>query len=174
VSSDKIEHQQSRARSLGSVDAWAMTMTRAHTPSTSGPRRYRYLRHSLPVRVMHWVNVIALLVLLMSGLQIFNAHPALYWGKSSYTGRPPVLQMHAEQTADGREVGVTEIFGRSIRTTGVFGLSKDSDGALAERGFPSLNGTGVPSVARFSITCVFGIRPARRQNTITSYRRSPT
>jgi thiosulfate reductase cytochrome b subunit len=25
----------------------------------------------------------------MSGLQIFNAHPALYWGHSSYTGEPP-------------------------------------------------------------------------------------
>jgi cytochrome b subunit of formate dehydrogenase len=38
---------------------------------------------------MHWLNVIALTILLMSGLAIFNAHPALYWGKSSYTaGRP--------------------------------------------------------------------------------------
>jgi thiosulfate reductase cytochrome b subunit len=86
---------------------------------------------------MHWVNVLALLVLLMSGLQIFNAHPALYWGKSSYTGRPPVLQMLAEQTADGRDIGVTQVLGRTIHTTGLFGLSKDTDGELAERGFPS-------------------------------------
>jgi Ni/Fe-hydrogenase b-type cytochrome subunit len=40
-------------------------------------------RHRLPVRIMHWVNVLCLVVLLGSGLQIFNAHPALYWGADS-------------------------------------------------------------------------------------------
>src|SRR5512146_3295304 len=49
-----------------------------------------YRRHTLAVRVMHWINVVAVVVLLMSGLQIFNAHPALYWGKSSYTGAGPL------------------------------------------------------------------------------------
>jgi thiosulfate reductase cytochrome b subunit len=96
-----------------------------------------YLRHSFPVRMMHWVNAFALLLLLMSGLQIFNAHPALYWGKSSYSGRPPLLVVRAEQTAGGRLVGVTELWGRELRTTGVLGLSSDASGALRERGFPS-------------------------------------
>jgi thiosulfate reductase cytochrome b subunit len=50
-------------------------------------------RHPLTVRVTHWVNVVAVFVLLMSGLQIFNAHPALYWGESSYTGAPPLLAL---------------------------------------------------------------------------------
>ncbi|HUR90526.1 MAG TPA: cytochrome b/b6 domain-containing protein [Ramlibacter sp.] len=40
-------------------------------------------RHRLPVRVMHWINVICIVILLGSGLQIFNAHPALYWGHDS-------------------------------------------------------------------------------------------
>jgi thiosulfate reductase cytochrome b subunit len=40
-------------------------------------------RHRLPVRIMHWVNVLCLVILLGSGLQIFNAHPALYWGHDS-------------------------------------------------------------------------------------------
>ena len=109
-------------------------MTVAHQAST--PRRYQYVRHSVPVRVMHWVNVVALLMLLMSGLQIFNAHPALYWGKSSYTGHRPVLQMYSLQAADGRDIGITQLFGRTFRTTGVFGLSEDAGGAT-ERGFPS-------------------------------------
>jgi thiosulfate reductase cytochrome b subunit len=52
-----------------------------------------YRRHSLPVRIMHWINVLAVLVLLMSGLQIFNAHPALYWGQSSYTGAGPLFAL---------------------------------------------------------------------------------
>lgn len=49
-----------------------------------------YRRHSLAVRIMHWVNVVAVIVLVMSGLQIFNAHPSLYWGRSSYTGAGPI------------------------------------------------------------------------------------
>jgi thiosulfate reductase cytochrome b subunit len=37
-------------------------------------------RHGLVTRITHWINVVALVIMLMSGLQIFNAHPALYWG----------------------------------------------------------------------------------------------
>ena len=40
-------------------------------------------RHRTPVRVMHWINVLCIVILLGSGLQIFNAHPALYWGNDS-------------------------------------------------------------------------------------------
>ncbi|MEJ1965375.1 MAG: cytochrome b/b6 domain-containing protein [Gammaproteobacteria bacterium] len=103
----------------------------------TGDSSYRYLRHPLAVRVMHWLNVLALLLLLMSGLQIFNAHPALYWGKSSYTGRPPVLQMDAATAADGSSVGVTDVLGHRLHTTGVLGLSRGPDGDLEDRGFPS-------------------------------------
>jgi cytochrome b subunit of formate dehydrogenase len=35
---------------------------------------------------MHWINVTAIVILLMSGLQIFNAHPALYRGKACGPG----------------------------------------------------------------------------------------
>ncbi|HYK25285.1 MAG TPA: cytochrome b/b6 domain-containing protein, partial [Steroidobacteraceae bacterium] len=45
-------------------------------------------RHPLPVRVWHWINVLCLLVLIPSGLQILNAHPALYWGNASTFGTP--------------------------------------------------------------------------------------
>jgi len=97
---------------------------------------YLYYRHALPVRIMHWVNVVALTILLMSGLQIFNAHPALYWGKSSYTGAPPLMEMRTLQKPDGAVVGVTRVFGREFDTTGLFGLSNERNGALAARGFP--------------------------------------
>jgi thiosulfate reductase cytochrome b subunit len=43
----------------------------------------RIYRHRLWVRITHWINAICMTVLLMSGLQIFNAHPALYWGDAS-------------------------------------------------------------------------------------------
>jgi thiosulfate reductase cytochrome b subunit len=51
-----------------------------------------YQRHTLPIRLTHWINVLALTLLLMSGLQIFNAHPSLYWGHSSYTAAGPLLE----------------------------------------------------------------------------------
>jgi thiosulfate reductase cytochrome b subunit len=54
---------------------------------------YLYRRHSLLVRITHWINAIALTALLMSGLQIFNEHPALYWGKSSYSGEPAMFEV---------------------------------------------------------------------------------
>jgi thiosulfate reductase cytochrome b subunit len=103
----------------------------------SPARSYLYYRHSLPVRLMHWTNVVALTILLMSGLQIFNAHPALYWaGKSSYTGKPPVLEIGVKQGGEAGYVGYTRIFGREFDTTGVLGLSKSADGRLTARGFP--------------------------------------
>jgi Ni,Fe-hydrogenase I cytochrome b subunit len=49
----------------------------------AGRRRSWIFRHSAIVRVTHWINFLCLAVLLMSGLQIFNAHPALYWGQAS-------------------------------------------------------------------------------------------
>jgi len=45
-------------------------------------------RHPLPVRVWHWLNVLCVIVLIPSGLQILNAHPALYWGKASSFAHP--------------------------------------------------------------------------------------
>ena len=57
-----------------------------------------YYRHRLPVRIMHWINVVAITILFMSGLNIFEAHPALYWGHTSYSGHPPWLSIGARET----------------------------------------------------------------------------
>ena len=101
-----------------------------------GPGRGYIERHSLVVRITHWVNVLCLLVLLMSGLQIFNAHPALYWGNISNFD-DPILRMGASREPDGTMFGVTEIFDREFVTTGVLGFSKVSEDRYATRGFPS-------------------------------------
>ncbi|MGH6612231.1 MAG: cytochrome b/b6 domain-containing protein [Burkholderiaceae bacterium] len=98
---------------------------------------YLYYRHTLPVRVMHWINFIALTILFMSGLHIFNAHPALYWGDSSYSGRPPLLEIGSRQTASGELVGVTTVFGREFDTTGVLGVSTYSNGQPNQHAFPA-------------------------------------
>jgi thiosulfate reductase cytochrome b subunit len=90
-------------------------------------------RHSLLVRVTHWINVLCLTLLLMSGLQIFNAHPALYWGRASDFAKP-ILAI-TQRDKDGGEFGATEVFGHTFDTTGVLGLSGPSDDRQ-ERAFP--------------------------------------
>jgi len=98
---------------------------------------YLYYRHTLPVRVMHWINVVALTILFLSGLNIFSAHPALYWGKSSYTGRGPFFEISAKENANGDLVGVTRLFGHNFTTTGVLGASAGDEGDRVPRAFPS-------------------------------------
>src|SRR5262245_20705656 len=90
-------------------------------------------RHSATVRITHWVNALVLLVLLMSGLQIFNAHPALYVGAKSQFD-DPIMAMGTVDD-DGTPKGITTIFGYAITTTGVFGLSGDADSGYENRGF---------------------------------------
>jgi thiosulfate reductase cytochrome b subunit len=93
-------------------------------------------RHSALVRITHWINALAIFFLVMSGLQIFNAHPALYIGQKS-DFQNPVLSMNAYRLTDGRVVGETRILGAKFDTTGVLGLSSGPDGQPVARGFPS-------------------------------------
>jgi thiosulfate reductase cytochrome b subunit len=109
-------------------------MTESKRPVADG---YLYYRHSLPVRIMHWLTVILLPILLMSGLNIFNANSALFWGKSSYTGNPPLLELRSREGNKGQIVGVTRIYGHEFKTTGFLGASKNPEGELEDRGFPS-------------------------------------
>jgi thiosulfate reductase cytochrome b subunit len=92
-------------------------------------------RHSLAVRLMHGVNFVTLAIMLMSGLQIFNAHPSLYWGATSHFSRP-LLSMYAMEDDHGHVWGVTRIGSHRFVTTGLFGWSKSAFGSDTERGFP--------------------------------------
>jgi len=92
-------------------------------------------RHTLSVRITHWLNVLFLTAMLGSGLQIFNAHPALYWGSRSDPGSA-WLVMEAIQTADGGLRGRTRVFGASFDTTGLLGVSDSESGKPLARGFP--------------------------------------
>ena len=51
------------------------------TPAPAPATRETIYRHGLAVRVTHWINVLAISLLLMSGLNILEAHPRLYWGQ---------------------------------------------------------------------------------------------
>jgi thiosulfate reductase cytochrome b subunit len=110
-----------------------MVANSIQTASEDAPLVYRHL---LWTRITHWVWAISLFFLLLSGLQIFNAHPALYVGDQSGFGFDnEVLSMTAENTQTGAK-GYTRIFGHTFDTSGLFGLSQAS-GEPAARGFPA-------------------------------------
>jgi thiosulfate reductase cytochrome b subunit len=88
-------------------------------------------RHRLSTRLWHWINALALLVMLMSGLMIFNAHPQLYWGKAGANADPAWLVID-----DTRTTGYLEIAGLRIETTNVLGLWTDSNDQIQRRAFP--------------------------------------
>ena len=62
-------------------------MDQPANPAPPAPRETIY-RHALPVRLSHWTTALCIFILLMSGMQIFNAHPALYWGEVSTFDHP--------------------------------------------------------------------------------------
>src|SRR6059036_2733024 len=89
----------------------------------------RIYRHKLPVRLAHWLNVLCLPMLIMSGLQIFNAHPALYWGDRSDRDKP-LLSIRPMKTESGEMRGINTILGHKFDTTGVLGYSNGSGRAF--------------------------------------------
>jgi thiosulfate reductase cytochrome b subunit len=88
-------------------------------------------RHSLPVRAAHWINALSLVILIMSGLQIFNAHPALYWGNRSDRNEA-LLSIRSVRTDNGEIKGITTVLGHPFDTTGVLGFSDQT-----ARAFPA-------------------------------------
>lgn len=92
-------------------------------PAVRGPLIYR---QSIWTRVTHWIWAICLFFLLLTGLQIFNAHPALYIGQQSgFEFDNAILEIGAVNTPEGPR-GRTVLFGNSFDTTGVLGMSGDA------------------------------------------------
>ncbi len=127
-----IELSAESAGPWATIKGWLRRVAGLEPPP--GKPIYLFYRHTLPVRLSHWFNAIVLAFMLTSGLQIFNAHPALYWGSDSDFANP-ILSMGAVQE-DGQYKGVTTIGGWQFDTTGLFGLSYDDD-TPQFRGFPA-------------------------------------
>jgi thiosulfate reductase cytochrome b subunit len=110
-------------------------------PQASGasatPKREVMYRHTVAVRLTHWINALILVLLLISGLSLFNYHPALYWGNYGYSGVPSFISIAAlEDIETDVPVGVTTIMGHNFITTGVLGVSYDAAGEPITRAFP--------------------------------------
>ena len=66
------------------------------------------VRHSLLVRMTHWINTLAFLSLTVSGAAILMAHPRLYWGETGAFGSPALLELpipfNLDQSGWGRSL----------------------------------------------------------------------
>lgn len=50
-------------------------------------------RHSLLVRLTHWLTVISFIALLVTGVEILISHPRFYWGEVGNSLMPPLFQI---------------------------------------------------------------------------------
>jgi len=99
-------------------------------------RQYRDVkRHALWVRISHWINVVSLFILVMSGFQIFNAHPHLYWGDRSDRDQA-FFSIQSETTDENKIKGELVILGHAFDTTGFLGASTGRDGEVIGIAFP--------------------------------------
>jgi thiosulfate reductase cytochrome b subunit len=101
------------------------------------PAREVIYRHTLVVRITHWINLFCIALLLMSGLQIFNAHPRLYWGQYGADQDKAFIEMMATGSDMDHLNGVTKIAGHAFKTTGFLGASMGADHTIVPRGFPT-------------------------------------
>ncbi|ATW04505.1 hypothetical protein CHN51_13910 [Sphingorhabdus sp. YGSMI21] len=88
-------------------------------------------RHQLTTRIWHWTNALCLLILLMSGLTIFNAHPRLYWGEYGANDDYAWMAVGSSPTQAYLRLGDMR-----IDTTGVLGNWQDSEGRTQTWAFP--------------------------------------
>ena len=93
-----------------------------------------FYRHRALVRLTHWINALCILFLVGSGLNIFNAHPRLYWGMYGADADKAFLSLSAVDTPTGPQ-GLTQIGPWHFNTTGALGWSK-VDGEFQARGWP--------------------------------------
>jgi len=49
--------------------------------------------HSYNVRICHWINLVACIYLLWSGIHILLDFPELYWGNTGYRGYPAAFRL---------------------------------------------------------------------------------
>ncbi|WP_260927698.1 cytochrome b/b6 domain-containing protein [Novosphingobium sp. 9] len=109
-------------------------------------------RHRLSTRLWHWINAVTLLVMLMSGLMIFNAHPMLYWGQYGANYDHPWLKISSARTGT-HEFGYLQIGQVRVETTGTLGLWRDPQGQIQRHAFPGW--TTIPSRYSLSIARIW-------------------
>jgi thiosulfate reductase cytochrome b subunit len=50
-------------------------------------------RHSVVVRITHWITALSFVALLVSGIAILLSHPRLYWGETGNVAMPSLIDL---------------------------------------------------------------------------------
>src|SRR5260221_11373979 len=50
-------------------------------------------RHSLLVRITHWISTLCFIALLVTGAEIVLSHPRFYWGETGNVGTPVLFKI---------------------------------------------------------------------------------
>jgi thiosulfate reductase cytochrome b subunit len=98
--------------------AHANSMPYRSAMAPGGALRRVVVRHSLVARLTHWMSALAVSLLLVTGLQIFKAFPALYLGDTGYETSGAVFEVGADTLADGTSAGWLRIGSHRWITTG--------------------------------------------------------
>lgn len=119
------------------VDDMTMNVANPTAPVSPVPIQRRVLRHHWLVRATHWLNALAIIVLLMTGLNIFGAHSRLYWGNAgSVDQRASVWLEVGASPPWSAPSGWLDIGGWRFDTTGLLGVSKSPTGTTSFVAFP--------------------------------------
>src|SRR5262245_7455887 len=89
-------------------------------PAKARPLIYRQFAWT---RITHWIWAVSLFFLLLTGLQIFNAHPALYIGDQSGFAFDNYVFAISQQRVGEEWRGYTDLLGLKLDTDGVLGRS---------------------------------------------------
>jgi thiosulfate reductase cytochrome b subunit len=100
-----------------------------------GPTRHDsaeiILRHPLPVRLWHWISVLAVGGLLFTGFCILNIHPRLYWGEVGNAYTPALLSLESSEPGGPKATthpapAVLQVGSRQYDMTGRMGVVSDA------------------------------------------------
>jgi thiosulfate reductase cytochrome b subunit len=99
-----------------------MSLRTSNEPVNGSKRVYR---HSLAVRIFHWLNALCFMLLLMSGLQIFNAYPRLHWGAAGYAKTPAIFEITGSGSLQDRTSWL-QVGSYRIYTSGFLGVPHET------------------------------------------------
>ena len=113
-------------------------MSQLALDSSPATQRVAVRRHGLVVRVTHWLNALAWIFLLMSGLQIFNAHPAVF--RSALVGVNRLGQVEpvlcVEREAVSRKADTSHLTRELLELGGRFDKTRMIQTVLYHDAFP--------------------------------------
>ena len=61
--------------------------------AVQSPNVSDFQRHSLVVRITHWITALSFVGLLVSGIAILISHPRLYWGETGNVAMPSLIDL---------------------------------------------------------------------------------